>query len=401
MINKANLLKTDSDQKIKTIGMGPNYIIDEGERYFKYKGIPVEVIQPDDYFIGGHLDKVKETYTRFARNACSKETNDIMILSRVGEHLFDIQYQLYDIFKSNHARHLLLALPEMNKIYKRLAYAIDECSKRNCMDENLKRNALEILSCGDDMVDLHHVWTSVDTVDYFLYPLNTIEGIIKKVEVIETGVNINGYPHFILSLVFDKNLSLANHSGMIPVGDIKYNTDIHKKGVYLECDGIQTQISDLKYLDFDEILKEHRKSKPKRIIFNRCLSKNGNIDYAQYAMCGYIRPGTEIVVIEDNMGRIARRLMDINIDYQMLGYGAEEYWSLNNLLFGGSFQYLKKYSHTPMRIGYRNQEWASPRTIDIFMTQESLYKCNKHSTFDPELFGEMNEFTFCRCYTRI
>jgi hypothetical protein len=126
------------------------------------------------------------------------------------------------------------------------------------------------------------------------------------------------------------------------------------------------------------------------IIFNKVVSSDADITYNFFAMSQYIRPGTEIIIIEDDTSRLLHDIEQVN--------DSHNFWSLNALIYGPNYEYVRR--NEIDHISNCKELYITPKLLDVYMTQELLYTKNGNIDFVFP-FRTDNEFTFKRSYTRI
>jgi len=383
------------NNKIKTLGIGKCYYNIDNE-FILYKNKKIEIL--NGICLGGEFDKERNYYNRSERHPSliEKAKNTTLILSRVGEHLFDFHYQIEDIYKSGIADSFIMLLPDMSKIISNMKNNIEVCKTSNCLNFNLERDIIELSSCTEsDILDLHSVYTSPSTIKTLLQPCLS-KGMFKNLEIIDCDYYINGYEHFLIFAEFKNKYKSNSYTSKF---DFRKN-DLINNGIYIIDGNLVEKLDDvtennvmIEYL-FENYL--HSKNYD-TIVFNKVLSKySDSIDivYYLYSICKYIRPGTELLIIEDDMLSMCD---DIESDNEKI-INFDSFWFLNSLLFGP--QYMDVPSDYPY-INFCNEFFTNSDIVDILMTQENLYELvndNHHKSFP---FANYNKYTFQRLYRRI
>ena len=389
LIEKADNIRTNEDQKIKTLGLGPNYYCSDEDQFIIYKGIEVENLDYSDIYLGGYRNNYM--YCR----QCNQElinNNDILILSRVGEHLIDFQTQINYIWKSGIAKHVLLLLPNMEIITNdliKMSYNI------HTIDFKLERTQIEILSTTDDAIeDLHSIYTSPRTFEHALSPYNKNCSSIK-IEYKKYECVVNGYPHFLVHLEFKNVNELRGEFKKeigIPIGK-RYITSFDKHGVYYQKNDIMIKIANIED-NIEKIISENIPDAD-LIVFNKVLSCQTDLKYLLYSICAYIHPGTKILILEDDMVEIAEDIINVE--------SVEEFWNLNSILFGPNYQYRHENNISSINTKYNKKVFIDNTLLDVYMTQENLYKkinieyCHENDYF----YDNKNTYTFGKLYERI
>jgi len=380
--------------KIKTLGLGDCYYNVDNE-VIRYKNKKIEIL--NNRYLGGSFDSVDNHYERYARPFFMKNEskNTTLILSRVGEHLFDFHHQLYDIYTSGIADSVVMLLPDMSEVVENIEPNIKKCKSNNCLDFDFERNMIELLSCCDNVagsiLDLHRVYTSPNTIETLLYPCISTH-MFKNIEILECDKYINGYKHFILFIEFD-GTTKCNFNSVSDIPNFSfYSNGLDDNGIFLSSRNIIEKVDDC--LDIEAICEKKYYTKDfDTIIFNKILSKSDMINtYYLYNICKYIKPNTNIIIIEDNMLNIVKDIESKNIDFN-------NFWYLNSLLYGPSFQAIpENYEH----INFCNKFFMTPDVLNIMMTQECLYE--ETPNYGNEHFISsigLNKYTFIRSYMRI
>ena len=386
--------KLEDGRIVKTIGLGDTYYSHYDE--FCYNGITIQNLK--DTFLGGYIDPDNHKYHRYKldvdRPNNEKRKGNILILSRVGEHLFDFYHQVMDIYKQNIAEHVYFILPNMKVLTEKIYNNIKKCEVDGCLDFEFERNQIELLSTTDgDITDLHRLYTAPGIMEDIFKP---IQKYLKSLSVKTCEYDINGYEHFICKISFiDED---------IKVSGIKYNTeneidyDIHKlidhQGIYVYSN--QTHIFKkiiIEDYDFTELVN----SQSDIVILNRELSKHNDVEYFLYRLSSYLKPKTKIIVVDSNT------LLQIK---SLEKYGSDSiysYWYYNKWIFGPSHQQMLDSEYNYVDDNLFNQNIMTPEITDLYMTQEKLYQKSKLNNDDLDMIDMFiyDENIFVKAYERI
>lgn len=388
-LKSRELLKDEKAGEIKTLGLGPCWYENKHTIYLYKENLKVENLDNDDFILGGHLSEYDysdtmnpkiEKYTRREGYPKISGSNDILILSRVGEHLFDFHRQLASICIEGIARHAMLILPDMDKIFERLVEEKNECVKRGCSDFKFHRSVIEILSIGYSAKDKHWMWTSPDKFEYLCNP---IMHLIEEIQIVEKEIDIHGYPHFVVYVTFVKQCNQNQNiwsSIKSPYGYKYLQKSEYDRGVYYLTNGVWEKVSNIgPSLDaIFETSKELRQAD--LILFNRILTQNNDLEFNLYSISPNIRPRTKIIIVEDDMTEAANNMVKLleNVEEEPETYNqkvSEEFWNVNSIIFGPSFAYMYKTFQTlALTPSYQKEMWIDPETVEMYMTQEGFFK---------------------------
>jgi len=380
LVDKIIEFKKD-DQKIVTLGLGECYYYKLPYIYYKNQ----KIRNLDIKYLGGIREDSYYKRMDLIDYDDVSLSNDILILSRVGEHLVDFQHQIYDIYKSGIAGEVVLLLPTMNAISQEISRNIKNCVSNNSIDFKLRRSIIELLSISPDTIeDLHHNYTSPLMFKNLLKP---IDKYIDSVAFKDCEEYINGFPHFIVHLKFVTNSIVENEKYIqdIPIGD-KYVNKKDENCYYIGYEDCYTPIN----MHFKQALDMNAYD---TIVFNRCLSRKYDFEFFLYDICSHIRPGTKLVIIEEDMQKVMH-------DIELMDDDTEEFWNLNSLLFGRNHQYKLNNKLNTSILYFSKQIFMTPDLLDVYMTQEGLYEKTKNDKNIDFEFSTINPYTFINTYTR-